>query len=152
MSGVHTPVGPPVPRAHHPIPLGDPSSRREEQGEGEVGGRLGEDTRGVADRNAPGSGRGDVDVVDAHRHGGDDAQRRGGLEKRPIDAVGEQTQEPFGLTDPRAQRLRCRRTVLGHHLELDSRGQLVEGSPRQRLGRDDPGHDGDAAVLSAAAS
>ncbi len=61
------------------LALGQPPACGEHQRDRHIRGGVGEDVRRVADRDPAGGGRGDVDVVDAHRVVGDRPQvRRGG--------------------------------------------------------------------------
>ena len=81
--------------------------RREDQQEREVGRRLVEHARRVADRDAARRRRGDVDVVVADRDVRDDAQSgRAGGEHRVVDRVGEQADE---RVDVRRRRRAARR-------------------------------------------
>ena len=79
--------------------LDDPASRRHQEGEGEIGRRLGEDPGGVADRHAPlGRGR-NVDVVETDREVADDLELRLLIEDGAIDMIGQQGQGPDTAVD-----------------------------------------------------
>src|SRR2546425_5920406 len=91
----------------------DHSPRRgHEEREGQVGGRLGQNARRVADRDAA-LGRGpDVDVVEADRVVRYDAQARTAVHQLRVDAVGQEREQPLGLPRLCEQPLARRRKLL----------------------------------------
>ena len=89
--------GAPLAAAHERLALGEPPRDAEHQREREVGGRLGEHVRGVADRDAARRGRLHVHVVHADRVVRDRAQARRGVDQLGVDRVGEQRQQPLEL-------------------------------------------------------
>src|SRR5204862_421263 len=71
-----------------------------EEGEGEVGGGVGEDAWGVGDGYAPAGGLGNDDVVVAYGHVCDDFEVGGGVHDFGVNGVGEQAEQAvvvFGL-------------------------------------------------------
>lgn len=83
----------PVARPDLPLAFGEPAHDRGEQGESRIGHRLGEDVRGVTDDDPTSMTSSNVDVVDAHRHLGDDLEPRRGFEEILIDPVGEHAEQ-----------------------------------------------------------
>src|SRR5688572_12991731 len=80
--------------------LRDPARGGREEGEGEVGGRLGQDARRVPRGDAAASERGDVDVVEADGEVADHLQlRAGGVEQLVVDPIGEEAQEAVDAGD-----------------------------------------------------
>ena len=77
----------------------EPSHDRREQGESGVGHRLGEDVRGVTDHDPAPTARSDIDVVDAHRHLGDDLEPGRGFEELLVDLVGEHAEQALHRLD-----------------------------------------------------
>ena len=70
---------------HDALRLREPPGGRQHQRDGEVGGRVGEHVRGVADRDPSGRRRVDVDVVGADREVGDRPQAGGGRDQLGVD-------------------------------------------------------------------
>ena len=94
------------------IALGHAPGGGHQQRQGEVGGRLGQDARRVADGDAAPRARGDVDVVEADRVVADDPELRPGrVEELVVDPVGQQVSDAVAAGDP-AQELVARRRQL----------------------------------------
>src|SRR5215210_924161 len=78
------------PRANETVALGDTPRHVEDQGEGELGGHLGENVRRVGDDDAPRRGRLEIDVVEPDRVVGHDTELWSGrVEKLAVDPVRE---------------------------------------------------------------
>ncbi len=93
-----SPASPATPRrarAARPRRSGAPLG--EHQRDREFGGRFGKDVRCVRDRDTGARGRGEIDVVDAHRAVRDQAQARRAREQRRIDAIEQQADERIGV-------------------------------------------------------
>ena len=99
----------PLTRAREVVGLDDTPCRRHQQGPREVGGRLGEDVRGVGDDDPPAARRGDVDVVVADSDVRDDLHRGRGGQDLLVDRADDVADEPvltpkpgnqFGLGQP----------------------------------------------------
>ena len=131
----HRPPRAPAAVANVVDPLGDPARGRHEQGEREVGGRLGQDAGRVAGRDAaPGAGV-DVDVVEADREVAHDLQLRAGrVEKLVVDRIGEEGEEAVLAGRPPQQLVARRRQLVGPQVDLGGLADRVEP-----LVGDDPG-------------
>ena len=110
--------GAPLAAADVGVPLRQSPRDAEHQRDRQVGGAVGQDVRGVADRDPARARRLDVDVVDAHRVVRDRPQPRGRLDQLGVDAVGEQRKQTLELGSPREQLLARRRQALGPDLDL----------------------------------
>src|SRR4051812_38233686 len=71
-----------------------------EECEGEVGGGIGEDAGGVGDGYAPAGGFGNVYIVVAYGHVGDDLEVGGGVHYFGVYGVGEQAEEAVVVIGP----------------------------------------------------
>ena len=126
--------------SHLPVPdvvdaLDDPAGRRHQEGEGEIGRRLGEDTGGIADRHAAlGRGR-NIDVVETHREVADDFELRLLIEDGAIDMVGQQGQGPDTAVDQLRQLVGAGR----HLIRPDAQVGRLAQQRHARLGNL-PGH------------
>ena len=91
--------GPAVPStaAQVALALAEETGCRQDQREGQVGGGVVEHARRVADGHAGGRGRLQVDVVVADGDVGDDTQLGSAGDHRPVDAVGEHTDDGIGV-------------------------------------------------------
>ncbi len=102
----------------------------EQQRERQVGGRVGEHVRRVADSDPPRGGGVDVDVVVADRVVGDRDELRARVDEGGVDPVGEQAQDPGGLLGVLAQLRRRWRQTLRPHLDVVLGAQAVESRAR----------------------
>ena len=103
----------PLAVADVPVALGQAPGRGHQERPGEVGGRLGQDARRVADSDPARGARRDVDVVEADRVVADHLQpRTSGVEERVVDLVGEQRQHPVATGDTPEQLVARRRQVV----------------------------------------
>ena len=117
--------------------------RRQDQQERQVGDRLVEDARRVADGHAERGGRADVDVVVADRGVGDDPKvpGRAGLEQRPPDRIGELAEDGVDVRRRRRELAGRPRRVLWALDHLHSgRPQRVERARREVSSNQDAGH------------
>ncbi len=106
--------------AHHPVALGEAPLGGEDQGQGDVGGILGQHAGGVGDGKARGHGGGDVDVVDPRPEVGDQlqvgARPRDQLRVDPVgDGRGEHVRPRHGV----GERLRAHRNVVWVQLDVE---------------------------------
>jgi hypothetical protein len=141
------PLGRPAARSDEAIPLRDAARRGEEEGESQIGGRLGEDARRVADGNPAPFGGQEVDVVDTHRAARDDAEARAGVQQRAVDAVGEDAEQPLGVPRFGPERLRRRRATAGPDAERTPVSQAPKGRARKRPRGVDPRSHGHRSVV-----
>ena len=115
-SGPSSSSGPQVfqrPSRTYRSPSGSAAGRGHQQRPGEVGGRLGQDARRVADRDAAPRAGGDVDVVEADRVVAHDPQPGPGrVEELVVDPVGQQRQHAVAAGDPTQQLVARRRQVV----------------------------------------
>ena len=81
------------------VPLDEPAGGGDQQAEGHVGGGVGQHAGRVADGDAAGRGRRDVDVVEADRVVADHLEARRGVEQGGVDAVGEQRHQAVAVGD-----------------------------------------------------
>jgi len=102
----------PFAAAQEPFALADPTRGGHQQREAEVGGRLGEHARRVADRDAARGARGDVDVVVADGEAADRAQLRTRIEQRGVDRL-RAGDEDAGLAVQARDHLFARPDVVG---------------------------------------
>ena len=130
---------PPIPATPPKVGLcsgGLPGGRQNQQ-EREVGGRLAQYARGVADRDAQGGGRGNVDVVVAHRRIGDDPEtsRATRTQDVGIHPVGEVADDPVELGSQPGQCAGGRRDVVVEHLDVVPRLVQRVGPPGDERSR-----------------
>ena len=125
------------------IGLDHPAGDGQQQGEGEVGGRLGQDTRRVGYQDPAAGRRRDIDVVEANRIVGDHPQMRGCRH----DLVGDRdvnhphNADRVSLADALLEGLR--RHALGlQHRDFESFAQHVDPGRGERQGDEDPAHAG----------
>src|SRR6202012_2175348 len=105
--------GPGTAGEDQPPPRAQPPAGGEDQGEGEVGGRVVEDAGRVGDDDAaPGAG-GEVDVVEADGDVAEAAQlRAGGIDELVVDAVVEHRHDDVGAGDE-SEEILARETPAG---------------------------------------
>ena len=122
--------------------IGRPPRRREQQEEGEIGGGLVEHPWRVADRDPELGSGGDVDVVVAHGHVGDDLQpRRARPQDVGVDAIGEDADDRVDVTGRGAQVGGGPGLVAGALHDLVPGGDDgIEPALRQLAGHEDTGH------------
>ena len=109
----HRTPRPPAAVADVAVALGQPSRGGHQQRPGQVGGRLGQDARRVADGDPPPGARRDVDVVEADGVVADDLELRpGGVEELVVDPVREQRQDAVAPGDPPQQLVPRRRQLV----------------------------------------
>ncbi len=104
----------------------------DQQAESHVGGGIGEDPGRVADGDAAGRRRRDVDVVETHGIVADDLEPRGGVEQGRVDLVGEQRHQPVTIGDFAAEQIIGGRHLLGPNLGITMRLDRLE----PRIGND----------------
>ena len=106
--------GPPLAGADKAVALGDPPSGGEHQGPGQIGRRLGQRARRVADRDPASSTGRDVDVVVADGVVADHPELwTGRVQQLLVDAIGEQGQDAVAAGHPAEQLIPRRRAVIG---------------------------------------
>ena len=71
------------------VGLDDAARGRQQEGEGVIGGGVGEDVRGVRDQDAPGGGGGDVYVVESHGDIGEDLHTVQAGDACGVEVIGE---------------------------------------------------------------
>ncbi len=122
--------------------VGRPPRRREQQEEGEIGGGLVEHPRRVADRDPELGSGGEVDVVVAHGHVGDDLQpRRARPQDVGVDAIGEDADHRVHVGDRGPQVGGGPGLVAVALHDLVSGGdERIEPPLRQLAGDQDAGH------------
>ncbi len=124
--------------------LDEPPAGHQDQPEGDVGGRIRQDPRGVGDDHAVTRRGLQIDVVEADRDERDDLQSRRGGEQRLVDLVGGRHDERVGVRDQLAQRGRVRLDARrrGHELGVRRQRRVVQsgvaearqGDPRSGRG------------------
>ena len=126
---------PPSTRPDFAFAFGEAAHDRAEEGQGGIGHRLGENIRGMTQSNATLLAGGDIDVVHAYSHLGDDFQMRGAIEDLGVDLIGEHAEEPAGsgyllqesLAGHRALSLPQSQPITGETL------QVVVGDPLRHV-------------------
>jgi hypothetical protein len=108
---------------------------RQQQREREIGGRVGENVRGVAERDAACPEGFDVDVVVAHRVVGDRLQARAPFEQPLVYAIGEQDQQPICLARPLGELVGGGGKPALPHVDRVRRAEPIKRASRQ-LARD----------------
>ena len=135
----HRPPRRPLPSLHEPRRLGDPAGGSQDQGEGEIGRRLGQRAGGVADGNAPGGTGGHVDVVVANGVVADDEQPGSRpVEQLVVDPVREQGQDSGTALDRGQQLGPARRQVAVPDPGLGHGADRIEAAIRDSPGDEDP--------------
>ena len=131
--------GQPAARANVVVALGQPPGRGHQQRPGEVGRRLGQHARRIADRDAAARAGGHVDVVEADGEVADHPEAwASGVEQLVVDAIGEQGEQPIHATNALEQRGARRRQLVGPEVDLEG-GERGEALVRQASGDEDPG-------------
>ncbi len=126
--------------AHEVSRLGQTASGRHEQREGQVGGRLREHTRGVADLDAAAGTGCHVDVVVAHGEVGDDAKSRPGrVEQVVVHAVREQREQSIHASHLLQEHVPGRRQLTGPDLHLRGGRHDVQATGGDGTGDEDTG-------------
>ncbi len=118
------------------------ATRGQDQQEGEIGGRLVEHARRVADRDAELRGGGHVDVVVAHRDVRHDPQpRRTGAQHLGVDPVGEDAHDGVDLAGEADQLVGGVGLVSGTlHQFVPGGEERIESAGGQLTGDEDTGH------------
>ena len=102
------------------VALGHPPGYGQHQGQGQIGGGVGEHVRGVGHGHAPGGGRVQVDVVVAHRVVGHDPQLGAGrVQGLAVDALGQKGQDALHAPGGGQELLPGHGPVVGVHAELE---------------------------------
>ena len=112
--------------ANGALGLGDAARGGEEQGEGEVRRRFGEDARGVRDDDAAPRRCVDIDMVVADGHGADRAQARRRLQQAGIDVVREEAEQALRLAHGGQQLVARRRQIARPDGERCVLGEAVQ--------------------------
>ena len=136
-----------VPRApaalpHQPLRLDDAAGAREHQREGEIGGRLGQHARRVADGDAALARRCNINIVVAHGEVADHAKSRRLREEGAIDPVREQADDAVRARDASRQLVVRRRQVAGPQIDLGDGAKLLDSVARQTSGDEHARHGG----------
>lgn len=132
---------PGTPGPDQPLPLAQPPAGGEDQGEGEVGGRVVEDARRVGDDDPAPRAGGEVDVVEADGDVADAAQLRpGGVEELVVDAVVEHRGDHVGPGDQLQQPLPREPSAPRPTADLTHRAEDLGRPSWQRCGGDDRRH------------
>ncbi len=120
------------------VALGDAPSRVEHEAEREIGGRFGQDSGRVGDRDAARRAGRDVDVVVPDGVVGDDAQPASALEERDVDRIGHATDDGVeGLGLPR-EGIAANAHPLAADLDVVRAREARDGAPGQRTADEDP--------------
>jgi hypothetical protein len=93
----------------------------------------------VADGDAAGGRRREIDVIDTHGAGRDHPQLGTGVDQPGIDAIAEQAQQALRRAGAAAERLRRRRARPGPDLRLGSLAQAFQGATREASSHEDAG-------------
>ena len=116
------------PRRTSRSPFDDAARQAEDDRPGEVGRGLGEHVGRVGHHHAARAGRGHVDVVVSHGHGGHDAQVRSGLQHGVVHRVGEHRHERLLAAHPFGQGIASQRLAF---VQIDL-ARLLEARHRAR--------------------
>jgi hypothetical protein len=133
------PPGLPAPLASVTVGLHHATRGRHEQGEGEVGGGVGEDARRIGDQDGSSGGLGHVDVVVAHRHAAHDPQAGRRVHELRIDAVGHQRDDAISDRRLAQEDVAGRRQLLGPDAHVGGLSQPLDSVAGQLTGDVDGG-------------
>ena len=142
-SGPSSSSGPQVfqcPLPDEPVAFWQATGGGHEQRPGEVGRRLRQDARRIADLDAAPRARGDIDVVEADGVVADHPELRpGGIEELVVDLVGQQRQGAVDTGDAPQQLVSRRRQVPVPQVDVTRRADEVEALVGQPSRDEDPG-------------